>query len=265
MNSRILKRIPPAHVTRQLRQEAYFGCAKCGNPILEYHHIIPWHEINHHDPEHMIALCPTHHHEIEKLPRASAYKVKQNPFNGLEKRFRGFLGTDKEKPTFVFGSNISLSKPNVLVIFQVPFVRYRIADGQSLVSIFIPRSDFWPEVEIVDNDVVATVSDFWDIEFSTNYLRFRKRKGHNFFCVDLRQEHAEISGDLLIGPDRLLISPSKFSFQGVTLSHCKSGGPISFESNVRLLRPNFAMTRPQAKFFFNPLSEIDEGAIFGSA
>ena len=30
----------PEIVKRQVRQEAGFGCCKCGNPIFEYHHII---------------------------------------------------------------------------------------------------------------------------------------------------------------------------------------------------------------------------------
>jgi len=46
----------PVDIKRQLRQEANFGCCKCGVPILEYHHIKPYHDVKTHDANDMMVL-----------------------------------------------------------------------------------------------------------------------------------------------------------------------------------------------------------------
>lgn len=51
----------PEAVMRQLRQEVGFGCAKCGHPYIEYHHIVPFSEEAHHRPEDMMAVCGNCH------------------------------------------------------------------------------------------------------------------------------------------------------------------------------------------------------------
>src|SRR5215469_13568423 len=70
----------PASVERQLRQEAGFGCAKCGHPSIEYHHIIPFAEEQHFRPKDMVALCGNCHPAISKLGRDKQYEIKQAPF-----------------------------------------------------------------------------------------------------------------------------------------------------------------------------------------
>lgn len=48
----------PLPVKRKLRQEAGFGCCKCGRPIIEYHHIIPYsNDDPHFRVEDMMCLC----------------------------------------------------------------------------------------------------------------------------------------------------------------------------------------------------------------
>lgn len=63
-----MNRKPPAKVLKILREEVGFGCPiqSCGNPYLEWHHFDPkWGELNHHNPEGMIALCPAHHRKAD--------------------------------------------------------------------------------------------------------------------------------------------------------------------------------------------------------
>jgi hypothetical protein len=55
-------RWPPAGVRRKLLVEARHLCAIClGGPPLQFHHMLEWAEIKHHDARHMLALCPTCH------------------------------------------------------------------------------------------------------------------------------------------------------------------------------------------------------------
>lgn len=133
-----LKRYIPLPVRIRLRQESFFGCAECGNPILDYHHIIPWAEKHHNDPAHMVALCPTHHREIGKRQRAYAYELKKQPYNKMHGKFRGTLYTEKEKPSFIMGTNTFIKTPIILSFYDQALIKYRIDQGQSLISVFYP-------------------------------------------------------------------------------------------------------------------------------
>jgi hypothetical protein len=81
----------PAAVDRQLRQEAGFGCCRCGNPIFEYHHIIPWAVEAHFRPEDMMVLCFYHHREFgtampeaeQRTYKSRPYKIQHGPAGGL--------------------------------------------------------------------------------------------------------------------------------------------------------------------------------------
>src|SRR4051794_24329854 len=93
-----MNRRPPADVRRTLRQEAGFGCAKCGSPILEYHHIVPWAEEEHFRPDDMLVLCPNHHDECTKgaATEGEQRAWKQEPFNVTRGYAEGLLkGNDQ--------------------------------------------------------------------------------------------------------------------------------------------------------------------------
>ena len=85
----------PAAVMRELRQEAGFGCAKCGHPYIEYHHIVPYAEDQHFRPEDMVALCGNCHPVVSKLRRDRQYAIKREPHNVSENLLRGALEYDK--------------------------------------------------------------------------------------------------------------------------------------------------------------------------
>lgn len=240
----------PINVRETLRKEAFFGCVVCGNPILEYHHIVPWSVEHHNRLEDMVAVCPTHHREIAKRPPSYAYERKQNPYNKDVCRFEGELSTAEEITSFVVGGNEYIDTPTVFSYFQIPIFRYRIEAQQALISIFIPDAEFWPEIKVVDNDVVARTSDFWDIEFSTNFLRFRKRKGKNFLSIDLRKNPAKINANLMIGGEGFIFSPSSSNIGSATIRNCRfyncAGGILYGGPRERLILPNYAMCNPAA-------------------
>jgi hypothetical protein len=48
----------PLDIARQLRKEANFGCARCGHPLLDNAHIIPYSQTRDFMAEDMIALYP---------------------------------------------------------------------------------------------------------------------------------------------------------------------------------------------------------------
>ncbi len=60
-------RHPPVAVRRHLLIESGYRCAVClDSAPLEFHHIIEWATIKHHDPEHMLAVCANCHGKITR-------------------------------------------------------------------------------------------------------------------------------------------------------------------------------------------------------
>lgn len=55
-------RYPPTSVRRALLVESSHKCSICNSDSpLEFHHMLEWSKIKHHDPEHMLAICGTCH------------------------------------------------------------------------------------------------------------------------------------------------------------------------------------------------------------
>lgn len=245
------RNIPP-RVRRQLRQEACFGCAVCGDPILDYHHIIPWAEQKHNNPEHMVAVCPTHHRSIGKMKRGKQYDAKNNPINGTNGTVRGLLGTDQDAPSFILGSNTFVNTPVIFSYYHLPIIEYRLIDGQNCISAYLPKRDFWPELKISNNDFTAGVEGVWDIEFRTNYLKFVRSDRIQFFEIDLRGEHALVAANLDIGSKRFIFDADGTNFEGTSMRNsrfedCGCGLYVG-QKDTKLLVPNFAMATPRPIF-----------------
>ena len=78
-----MRRKIPSDVARQLRQEAGFGCCKCGFPLIQYHHIVEWADDQHFRVADMMVLCPNHHDQATKgaMPEPQQRLLKVNPYN----------------------------------------------------------------------------------------------------------------------------------------------------------------------------------------
>ena len=167
----MLSRTVPENIASYLRAEAGFGCAVCGCPILEYHHIIPWAERNHYDVKHMVALCRNHHHELGKQSKKVSYAAKQTPFNIKHKRYKGYLVTNKENQALILGNTRFVGFTHAVSYFGIPLFGHRIVDNEIRLSCFIPNANFFPDVEVFENNISAMIDGFWDIEFNPDNSR----------------------------------------------------------------------------------------------
>lgn len=73
-------RHPPVAVRRALLIEAGFRCAACQDSgHLEYHHIIEFSELKHHDVDHMLPVCGTCHNKMTRggIDRLSQREIKK--------------------------------------------------------------------------------------------------------------------------------------------------------------------------------------------
>jgi hypothetical protein len=72
-----------ATVKRDLISEAGGKCANpgCANRLIEIHHIHEWHIVKQHDPDHMIAICPSCHDSVTRgdlrISDETAYEWKR--------------------------------------------------------------------------------------------------------------------------------------------------------------------------------------------
>ncbi len=73
-------RNPPVAVRRTLLVEANHRCAICRQPVarIQFHHILEWEKVKHHDPKHMMAVCGLCHDDcgIGRIDKDSQWRYK---------------------------------------------------------------------------------------------------------------------------------------------------------------------------------------------
>jgi len=252
MSNEVTRRIPDG-IRRQLRQEVFFGCAQCGSPILDYHHIVEFAEKPHHNPDHMIALCPTCHRKLGKMRPDHCYKLKSNPHNKRKGKIRGELGSNADTTSFLVGSCTYIDNPVVFSYYERPIIQYLIEGGQALLDIYIPKEDMWPDILVDKNDLLVNSNDKWDVVFRTNFLRVQKEYGSTYFQIDLRKEVAEIEGKFSILGEKFVFSPKETNFRGLNITKGtfvgNRGAGIAVGDGIHKLHwPNYGMARPEAIF-----------------
>lgn len=202
----------------------------------------------------MVALCRNHHQEIGKQSNKVAYSAKKNPINIRHKRFKGYLVTNKVNQALVLGNTRFVGFSNAVSYFNVPLFGHSIDDGEIRVSCFIPDANFFPEVEVKANNLEAIIDGFWDIEFKSNYIKFRRKKGEVFLSLDFRKDDVEVYGRFEIDEREYRFSPNRCDFGGprienLTLSGHQGQTAVGHGSpNMKLLRPNYAMRIPRRIF-----------------
>lgn len=213
-------RIPPAKVKRELRQEVNFGCAICGAPLVEYHHIIPYSEVEQHDPDHMVALCPNHHQlsDDKAISRSELYDAKEDPANDEVVDYDFYF--DPHSPVIPLGSNAveigSFGRYRVLQVEDEPIISVNYTDGRIEFDVnFYNKYDDLIAV-ITDNEWWADTEEFWDIKYQSNRLKLWNEKYEIGFLSEYDPESSTISlrGRFLHGGDEFVIHPSSIKFPG---------------------------------------------------
>lgn len=194
MNPNGLHRRPPSPVTRQLRQESGFGCAICGDGLIEYAHLDPpYEEAEEHDPEKMVALCSSCHTRIDKKrwPISKAWDAKKNP-KALQV---GYVSEELGFTTplsVIFGSN---RFENASCIVKTTdgdewFTIEPPEEGSSIPRISAKFYDLDGNVnlEIVRNEWRCSTTS-WDAEFPANKIIVRHRKNKIALHIRLQAPH----------------------------------------------------------------------------
>lgn len=220
-----MNRRPPASVRRELRQEANFGCSICGAPILQYHHIVPFSEEQHHDPDRMIALCPNHHQQAgpqgTAISRERLHEHKQNPANRAitDYEFHFESGT----PEIAFGgSKFVLEDANEMVLLEVdhlPLISMNYADGilSFDFSLYDPSNELIAGVN--ENEWWVDPRAVWDLQYSPNSFTVWHGRRDIGLSVEYDHDSDQISlrGNLYYNGEEIRATPSKINIDGTQI------------------------------------------------
>ena len=206
----------PRAVERQLRQEAGFGCVKCGHQYIEYHHIIPYAEEQHFRPEDMMAVCGNCHRALSKLGRDLQRKIKSEPHNVTEGVMKGALVFDKRELAFKVGGNHFIDVPTILQYRDLPIVSCKLSDGQAKVSLNLLGPDNKTVLSVDDNDVTFRVDDLWDFEYKHNYAVARYAHRDVAMTLDFRGAEATIEGKIWLGGKQATLGRDATTLPGQT-------------------------------------------------
>ncbi len=209
----------PDAIARQLRQEAGFGCCKCGYPVFQYHHIVPYNEDEHFRPEDMMVLCPNCHGMATRgaLPRSEQRELKLNPFSVSRGYTNGLLTVTQTNPqiairnhavitsetdptwdeTAVLGPAIlvggvaTIGLGPILVVDDEVLLSLTSEGGRLEISAKLYDSEGNLLVEIDRNEWKSNDSLPWDLDFRHNILTIRNRPRN--IALDIDASKAEQS------------------------------------------------------------------------
>lgn len=203
----------PADVTLRLRQEAGFGCCGCGHPIIEYHHIVPWEEKKHFDPEHMMALCPNCHSKMSVMSLEDQYGMRLKPHNILRDLIEGQLVTPRKKaPEIRLGKTATFRdcRGPIIVIDEVPILEVRFDDvGRALVSLNLFDEEDNLIAAIRDNEWTAGAYASWDFLCREGYMKIRNRPKSTLLEFNLKEDVLSFKGMFWKSGNNVWVKPSK--------------------------------------------------------
>ncbi len=204
----------PLAVERQLRQESGFGCARCGHPYIEYHHIIPFAEEPHFRPGDMVALCGNCHPAVSNLGRDMQYAIKNDPHNMKRGTFQGALEYDKRELVFKVGGCWYENVPIILQFSHVPIISCSLIEGQTKVSLNLFDDTGKLRLAVLENNVVFRINDMWDFEYAHNLAVARYAHRDIALRMDFRGAEAIIEGKIWLGNQQISLGPNESILPG---------------------------------------------------
>lgn len=237
----------PEPVKRQVRQDAGFGCSKCGLPIVQYHHIVR----NSEDPKDIMLLCPNHHTEatVGAMLKKEQIKLKNNPFNIINGFVKGKLKVNQETPVIRLGKTTFVGSGELLSVDEENLISLIIKDDQLLVSLKLYDENDNLLVEITENQWVSGDPIPWDIEAKHQLLKIRRKRGDISLEIDAKKTPIEIRANMWrkkqnfqIGPKGLLLDGAVIK-QSAIIGGCFIG--MYFHADTKL---NQFTIRPYSRF-----------------
>lgn len=219
----------PSEVKRQLRQEAGFGCCRCGHPFIQYHHIVPWAEDQHFRPDDMMVLCGQCHPlcTVNAIPQSDQRAFKARPKNIVDQLARGMLFVNTSELSVNLAGGKAVETPNLLSLSGTTVLSAKrdAEHGRVLISASI-HDQFGNVVAILcDNEWSMDPSGVWDFETYPLHSTIRLAPRDIAFAVDVRNDEVNLRGKWFHQGSAIEFTPTQGSIgtntiRGFNVSHC---------------------------------------------
>jgi len=237
----------PSAIARELRQEAGFGCCKCGIPIIQYHHIVEWAQEEHHRAEDMMVLCPNHHDQATKgaMSKPEQRALKASPFNRKTGRASGMLAVKQSYCAADIGTVTVVGEGVFLSIDQSPMLSFDLDGNQLLISLKLYDEKDNLLVEICRNEWITGDPLPWDIEADWQRLMLRERARKISLNINAKRIPMEITGEFWLGGKKIVCDRD-----GISLHRTEGNGAARFS---QLAFVGMQINIDSTNFSFGPL------------
>lgn len=210
----------PYQIARQLRQEAGFGCCVCGNPIIQYHHIVEWAAEPHFRADDMMVLCPNHHDQATKgaMPQVEQRKFKANPCNIARGLVKGLLAVRQDYCAADFGSVTVVGDGTFLRIGGEDIIGFNLGEGNLEISLRLYSESDELLLRIDRNEWVSGDSLPWDIEADWQTLTLRERARSITVSLNAKFKPLRVSGAFYRLGKRVTISDNGIQVGGKSVT-----------------------------------------------
>jgi len=201
----------PEPIKRLARQQAGFGCCKCGNPIIEYHHVVRGSE----DPQDIMILCPICHHEATVAMTEEEQRFyKLHPFNIERGYVEGKLKVNQKLPVVVVGTNQFVGEGDFILVDQESLLSLKVNSGRLELSVQLYDSNDQLLAYIENNEWISEDPMPWDLESSFQQLKIRHKLRNIALEIDVRRFPIEIRADLWRKGQNFQLNPHQILFNG---------------------------------------------------
>ena len=204
----VSKRFSP-NTKRKIRREAGYGCCRCGNEIIQYHHLNP----KSNKAEDGMALCPCCHDMATRgaMPISEQLEYKRNPYNIKEGHSKGKLIINKGTIPLIFAGHNTIRKfGDIVTVNDESLLTFNVnKDGVTELSLKLYDENNDIIMEIINNEWISGDYFAWDIEVSYEWMIIRRKKQDIILdikthgVIELRADLWWRGYNLKIGPDAI--------------------------------------------------------------
>lgn len=209
------ERMPvPLPVKRRLRQEAAFGCCRCGFPIYQFHHIVPGSQ----DPVDIMVLCPNCHHmaTIGAMAEAEQRYHKLDPFNIKRGYTNGQLKVNQNAVAVSIGSNQFVNDGDLILIDEESLVSLNVDHGGRLeVSLRLYDRTDRLLASVIRNEWISGEQLPWDLQSGFQWLRILQGPRDVALELDARKNPVGLVANLWRKHQNISLSGEWIRFNGV--------------------------------------------------
>jgi hypothetical protein len=182
--------IAPLQIQTQLRKAAFYGCAICGSPILEYVHIVPYRNIQAFLPENMVALCPYHsmRYDLSEISESTLRSAKADPYNKVHQQ--DTFSISSQEMYVNVGKRIFVNTSRILVVDDFDIISIKREDGKYVLF----DINFFDKL----NNLIAIVSENgwtaergsrdWSVMYKPRHLTIKNNSKDILFDAEIKND-----------------------------------------------------------------------------